>query len=396
MAPRSWADLPVEWLLDIFRRVPCRADRRSVRNVCAGWREALMLSQPPPAPLPWLLITSGPVPTISCVLSKEAEHQVDANHAAPLARYFGSYDGAWVLGALNQTSDHVALHLRTGDIIDLPDVRRRLAGNMATVDVVILAATLSSAPDVPGCVAAGFMADRSQHSSERYISFWRIGDAEAVGYFELFSDSTERNHMIPYKLNVEDLIFHQGRFYFLTRQGEFRVCTTNFLQEGTVEANFESIYLRNVWSYGPDDKVLSRYLVESRGVLLMVLRCAPYDEEETTGFMVFKMVQVHTRADGTVEHDWDQLPHLDGRIIFLGRGCSRSYEASFYPGLEEGVYFLDDSEFCTIKTMFEADNTRKYLCTDNGKWSGIVAPIKQLSPASPEFSSYSSPIWLLP
>ncbi|EEC69167.1 hypothetical protein OsI_38131 [Oryza sativa Indica Group] len=66
--------------------------------------------------------------------------------------------------------------------------------------------------------------------------------------------------------------------------------------------------------------VLDRYLVESRGKLLMVVRLGDREPGRlpTTTFRVFE------REDELFNNSWIKLPDLGGRMLFVGRGCSRS------------------------------------------------------------------------
>ncbi|OEL33656.1 hypothetical protein BAE44_0005325 [Dichanthelium oligosanthes] len=56
-------------------------------------------------------------------------------------------------------------------------------------------------------------------------------------------------------------------------------------------------------------------------------------------------------------------------MLFVGYGCSRSYEVDKYPGSKEDVYFLDDGKFYDEAVIFGNDNLQPYPCSDNGRWS---------------------------
>ncbi|RLM58187.1 uncharacterized protein C2845_PM18G03890 [Panicum miliaceum] len=93
---------------------------------------------------------------------------------------------------------------------------------------------------------------------------------------------------------------------------------------------------------------------------------------------------------------WSELHALDGRVLFVGHGCSRSYEARQYPpDFKDGIYFLDDGEFYDAAVIFGIGNgnQRRYPCSDNGKWSD--GHVQRCFPR-PDPSDHSAPVWLLP
>ncbi|OEL34206.1 hypothetical protein BAE44_0004776 [Dichanthelium oligosanthes] len=103
----------------------------------------------------------------------------------------------------------------------------------------------------------------------------------------------------------------------------------------------------------------------------MVVRFGnPIHQLPTLSFKVFEAVKVE--KDGEMYYLWCQHDTLGGRIISVGQGCSRSYEADQYVrfGLDEGVYFLDDGSLHDNALMFAGDDDRAYPCSDNGFWSG--------------------------
>jgi hypothetical protein len=80
-------------------------------------------------------------------------------------------------------------------------------------------------------------------------------------------------------------------------------------------------------------------------------------------------------------------------MLFVGRGCSRSYEVHQNPGFKEGIYFLDDGEFYDEAVIFADGNERQFRCSDNGKWS--QGHVQRCLPR-PDPSNHSPPAWLLP
>jgi hypothetical protein len=91
--------------------------------------------------------------------------------------------------------------------------------------------------------------------------------------------------------------------------------------------------------------VHGRYIVESRKELLMVVRFSPSPLRQlpTSSFKVFRLIEAQSLTEvDKIEYSWDELRTLDGRILFVGQGCSTPYEVADFPRLQDGVYFFDD------------------------------------------------------
>jgi len=95
-------------------------------------------------------------------------------------------------------------------------------------------------------------------------------------------------------------------------------------------------------------------------------------------------------------YSWSELDSLGGRMLFVGRGCSRSYETADYPGFKDGIYFSDDRSFYDEQIMFRGVDERQYPCSDTGKWTQGPPPnVERFFPEQGP-SNHSSPAWLLP
>uniref|UniRef100_A0A0E0BRX9 KIB1-4 beta-propeller domain-containing protein n=1 Tax=Oryza glumipatula TaxID=40148 RepID=A0A0E0BRX9_9ORYZ len=211
---------------------------------------------------------------------------------------------------------------------------------------------------------------------------------------EAFSQSIESRWIDEeLELDVVDLLYSghgAGAFLFLTRGENIRVFRQPIFPLGDMQTTV--LYFERRGDDDDDDDgrpVLDRYLVESRGKLLMVVRLGDREPGRlpTTTFRVFE------REDELFNNYWTKLPDHGGRMLFVGRGCSRSYEAADgYPGME-GVYFLDDRSFHDPMVVYKDAAQRRYPCSDNGRWSGAPPPA-EVERCFPEQgpSNYSPPI----
>ncbi|RLM69380.1 hypothetical protein C2845_PM17G05420 [Panicum miliaceum] len=419
-APCSWADLAADHLYEVLARVPCPVDRHRARLVCRAWRAAAAFdppAKPPPLPraLPWLLLPApyldpdGATRAVCCVLSGCRVH----HHLAvtpPRARCFGSHNGAWLFLHFRDTASHLLVNVRTGVVHHcLPGV----LGNK----LVALAAALSSLPREGDarCVAAAIVAN-VEAPRQPSVLLWRVGAQRLRGAVQVQQSIAVG---VGLGVDVEDVVYHRRAFHLLTSGGHIIVCKPTVLQNGDLGADQE---LRFFLPSGRSDDqfVRARYLVVSRGELLMVVRFTPQPNQPTSEFMVFRVIEqqnsgdkAHTDVDDAAADadadnaedggnnfvvqnrwsSWSELDTLGGRMLFVGHGCSRSYEVDQYPGFKHGIYFLDDGEFYDAAVIFGNGNERRYPCSDNGKWS--EGQIQRCFPRS-DPSDHSAPVWLLP
>ncbi|KAL6658152.1 hypothetical protein ACP70R_003738 [Stipagrostis hirtigluma subsp. patula] len=367
---RPWANLPDDLLDKVLSSVQCDVDRGCAALACRPWREALTRAsrtpRPRPLSLPWILLPSADGSfRACCVLSGGAIHgHLRVN--PPGARCFGSHDGAWLFLAFPHARVHQLRSVRTGHVHVLPGVFRpfnnaRRAGD----DMAILAAALSAPPGDATCVAAGIVvrcpndqhhaadadADDAAPTQPRLV-FWRMGADVAMD----FSPGP-----IEPAMEVEDVVYQDGGFHALTH-GEHIYAYTPLLSKPPTIGVAEGLrrFLPGDRIYHDDDVVLARYLVVSRGELLMVVRYKPSPTQKTSSFRVFQAVDVeeqmpaaaannnnnNNNADMDEDHPnpadadnnnsdiddedddldiattatWSELDTLAGRMLFVGRG----------------------------------------------------------------------------
>ncbi|KAL6620720.1 hypothetical protein ACP70R_035859 [Stipagrostis hirtigluma subsp. patula] len=387
-----WEDLPADLVANIASRLPCLADRHLMSRMYPAWRAAALLRPLPPAQLPWLLIpyrSAAILPphsahrraSVFCALCDDT-HRVRVPRVTGGARFFGSYQGGWVFLAHGQSCVHAIVNLRTGERVFLPDelvweARPRLP-------MVIRVAALSAPPvPVEGCVAAAIVTifDPSFLAGPPHITFWRMGSQVA---------SCTR------QFDAEDVLHHDGAFHVLSTLGNLLVCTPVLQQP--LQMHMEFRRFAPLFQYRDQD-IGARYLVECGGELLMAMRLSHRHQGLTSGFRVFRMT--HLQAGGGPEanlslatYAWTEMPTLEGRMLFVGRGCSRSFEVNDFPGFQEGVYFLDDGSFHAVPMISCGHGPRQYGCCNNGHWTGPPDHVRRRFLHQPP-STYSSPVWIL-
>ncbi|KAJ1275227.1 hypothetical protein BS78_05G120500 [Paspalum vaginatum] len=380
--PTTFADLPEDFQYSILRRNPCKVDRVRIRR-------------PRPRPDPAIQVLCG------C----RVHHYLDL--IPGWARCFGSYDGCWVF--LHLHYGPVRLHwlhnVRTGECDYLPSaVVHHYNGYYPVVhSVTILAAALSSSPadDESSSYDAVFIAaswlvpgTAAVDLPRRCVAFWRRGCLWAYRF------------EAP---DVEDVAYRDRdcAFYLLlTSDDHILVCTPVQPPEGGFSIQIEE---RRFSPGGRtyDHIIRDRYLVMSREEVLLVVRFVPALHQPTSKFRVFQAtIRQVPDADANADvfddllalyqqfpWEWSELDTLDGRMLFLGHGCSRSYETGDYPGCEDGIYFFDDGKFYEEEMIFGGPSNWSYPCRDNGRWSqGLV----DLCFPAPGPSNQSPPAWVLP
>ncbi|OEL16264.1 hypothetical protein BAE44_0022717, partial [Dichanthelium oligosanthes] len=377
-----WNDLPADLAESIARCLPCPFDRFCMSRVCSTWRRGVRHLQkqpiPPPTPLPWFLLPYRRVcdhprrgtryGRFFCVLCNRI-HRVRVPLNTGGARFFGAYQGGWIFIAYGQNRRHVLIYLpvlhtqgRPGN--RLPDVVS-WNGNPER-RMFILAATLS-APPVPSknCVAAAIIMTIPVEFP-KLITIWRMGSLRPT-----FCRTTP--------MDVEDVIYHNDAFYFINRDLNLLECKPNFQEEAPLEqleVRTKELRFLPMMIIGDGADVRARYLVESRGELLMVVRLS-LDQKETSSFSVFRIMRPHPAH---ADYCWDELPELGGRMIFVEHGCSISYEVADFHGSQEGVYFHDEC-FYDDEVRMIYDNRgrdREYPCSDNGRCSELPDDVQCL------------------
>ncbi|RLN12277.1 hypothetical protein C2845_PM09G22860 [Panicum miliaceum] len=192
--------------------------------------------------------------------------------------------------------------------------------------IAIQCVTLSAAPSRDDAYVAAAIT-----SGPANVAFWRPG-AERWCPPVLLGQTEEKlgqwRRLLP-RDPVEDLLFFRGRlhqgFYALDIEEQLVVYIPDTAGD---DANSHDMLTVRVIRYTiqmdaatSDHVVLSRYLVESRGDLLMARYLGPQ------GFDVFSLQGEQSVVAGRVHATWRRCPYPTGRALFLGRGCSMAVES---------------------------------------------------------------------
>jgi hypothetical protein len=197
--------------------------------------------------------------------------------------------------------------------------------------------TLSDVPTAGSCIAAA-------HTVGGYPSI-------------IFCRPQVDGHWVPPLMDtdpLQDTLYHRGELY----EGFYSISNRDnlYLFMPMEINNGETLVMSQfIISFPPAlamdrrmaGSTITRYLVESRGKLLLVLRYsgrATGIDLRTLHFRVFELEIFPMPNAAGHSAALVELQGLDGRVITVARGCSRSFEAEQYKGFQGGsIYFLDDA-----------------------------------------------------
>ncbi|KAF8696712.1 hypothetical protein HU200_036338 [Digitaria exilis] len=358
------------------------ADLTSFSAVCQRWREAAKLAlaqqkRPLPTQIPWLLLPpSSPSTTPSIFSFISGVRRGIRSFPADFARerLIGCHPGGWVAAALGPFGPHLLANVFSGVRVCLP--HRLYHASFSTVTpVMVRAIVLSAGPTATAahCVAGAIVSGTSN------LAFCRPG---VDSYWHAHGDVD---------VAIQDMVYYAGvamkGFHVLTDLGEVQVMTFNVTHVPGRQPFFKTVAKRYMMDRPPNAVLTglpmptfrTGYLVESRGKLLMVLRYYTRDvQNRTRRTVLFRVYEMQVKALGIYRQpvaSWTELDGLDGRVLFVGRGCSRAFEASQIKGFNGGsIYYLDDAEFDAKPPL---QNGGQYHCTDMGMYSmGATATVR--------------------
>jgi len=344
----------------------------------------------PPAQIPWLVFRSpgvgSAVTTVFCLLSGTT-HRIRLPADLAGAHLCGSHPGGWLAAAAHVPGggNNMAANLFSREKVPLPSEQQlirpgtlcppgfHLEGHpmfqmrcQLEEDVLIRAITfVSAAPSSAArCVAVA--------------AAMTCGHRPGIALCRLQIDGhgtprwTVPKSAVLY--GIEDVVYFEGGvvpgFHFINNKEDISVARTSDVRAlhgywSKVQGQEDD----DVFSTLPDSVYIIRYLVVSRGRLLMVRRYFTWsgsDVHQTLLFRVFEC-QIKLNHHGFEIYSWAELERLDGRALFLGRGCSRACELPQNSGIREGrIYFIDD---VGCNESLKMQDSSRYNCMDMGVYS---------------------------
>ncbi|CAO2170435.1 unnamed protein product [Urochloa humidicola] len=363
-AAPSLADAPDNILVRISAFLRCRADRVHMALVNRHWSRAVrgvgrppppILPPLPPLPpqLPWLIFPNTETPTFYSTMARRHHRILNLAPDLRRARPCGSGDGGWLVLALDSRQGYALYNLGSGDRIPLPP--GYLSPRFVPFPLVVSAATLSAAPSPGTNYMVGAIVNIG--CGDTSAAFWMEGNPT------WFSPGGMR------AFRAQDVIFLDDSFLFVGADEGLVTFEPVHGPDGTVSFSRLDFNMQQRVDYAEDVGLggrMRRYLVESRGGLLMVIR---YIYDHTTGTIrVFQLIPTEEALvyGAPPRVTWFDLGiELDGRMLFLGRGCSRCFEVAHFNGFEDSmIYFLDDGLVAVPST----NDRTVYSFTDTGRY----------------------------
>ncbi|XP_062179397.1 uncharacterized protein LOC133884004 [Phragmites australis] len=389
----SWEDVPDNILVRVSAFLPCRADRVHMACVNRLWNAAMRGLRRPPPPvlpplpplppqLPWLIFPSTEAPTFFSAITRCHQPLCRLPPDVRRARCCGSGDGGWLVLALDSCHAYALYNLNSGQRIPLPP------GFTTPMDkefpLVVRAATLSAPPSPNPYMVAAIVLIASRSTA----AFWSEGSESWYSAGRLLT------------VRPQDVIYYGGAFFFVTSREDIIAFWPTYGPNGNVTLARVDYDMQQREDYDADVGfvrglgTMRRYLVESRGRLLMVVRYVYYEAgTEMLRVFGFRVTAPLTNVQRP-RAAWENLgEELDGRMLFLGPGCSRSFEVAHYDGFEESmIYFLDEG-FVSGPSV---DDRTWYSFTDMGRYSMEEMTSEPWPPGRhPSRSDKAPPTWWL-
>jgi hypothetical protein len=408
----AWENLCLDLAARILAHLPCLFHRALFGAVCSNWR-AVAVQHPPPPQLPWVLLPSAArqAPGFFCILCK-ATHCAFLPDDVRTARCCGTHPGGSLILELLQQDffaippqdrfgvppqrDFVVYNLHTGVGLAVPDRLRTVDGDAGT-GLVVLGAALSPAPTVDGaCLAVALARCGSS------IAFWIPGmpylsapmPAEPHG-------RASWDDMLP-RGGIDDVIYFSGHglegFHVLTDAEEILVYAPHgFGPDGALAMRLVTYRFPGHKANADPGCIVSRYLLDYFGHLVMVVRFLSREHENTRRIHAYRLRMEAVQAGNHCERQayWEEGWFCHHNVVMLGRCSSMAFPS---PADDlHGLYFLDDAKafddvMAALQAMAERVPTL-FPCADMGRCT--VQHQQHLEPVFPIRlpSEFSHAVW---
>ncbi|CAM0953871.1 unnamed protein product [Alopecurus aequalis] len=362
----SWSAIPLDLAVMVLDLLPAYADRARFAAVCPQWRAAARLPLTPPQPL--LALPDGTF------------------YSLPSGKKY-SFPGCGFAGYKSTCGSWLVFPRDDGCFLVDPFSR-------STVTLPALSRVRLRPPNA----VAKWSYEHREKVPDPYVTWMHISESDKLHLSKVIlclpnlvaalvgiGHTSQILICQPWALSwsvraydqckrFEDMIFFQGKLYAITKDenlllvnisqdhstGDPQVSRIVQVIKGDPCPCFSGVFNHENMHHQ------KHYLVESRGVLLMVCRSIwcrvpePGENDEIVAsgnqFEVFKADFEHSRWVSVTTFGNDQL-------LFLGRKCSRfaSVPPNGIPG--DIIFFLDDDEESCMEYGYDEENT-SFSCYD--------------------------------
>ncbi|XP_071697851.1 F-box protein SKIP23-like [Rutidosis leptorrhynchoides] len=339
----DWSELQPELIETIATKLKIHKDYIRFRAVCSSWHKST--SKTPkhlPSQLPWLMLpqTKNHNSQPFFTLSDNRIHHLNLPEASIIRRRCGSSHGwlvfleesplIFVINPLTRVKHHLPPLNTFPNVTKFSfyDVGREY--ELRTLHGHVYVCSLREMRD--SFIKKVVFSSSPDDEDRDYVALVILNQTGDLAYCKKgdslwkFIDNAE--------LYCEDVVFHKGCFYSVSKFGNIAVCD---ICGDVASVSFINMDLQ----VGGD----MQYLVSLGDELLLVSRYLDlgYDGDrgqvdsfyKTVEFRVFKLV-----LDGLV---WESVGKLDEWALFIGGNSSMAFRASEFEGCEGNrVYFTDD------------------------------------------------------
>ncbi|KAF7151701.1 hypothetical protein RHSIM_Rhsim02G0222900 [Rhododendron simsii] len=342
----NWAQLLEELLVGVAERIPLMEDLIAFGGVCRSWRSVATKQQnfKGSQQVPWLMLSEEEEENEQGKVKDTDERRFVSltkggmirRTALPEARGKRCLETLGWFVTVSKDGEMSLLHPFSRVEIPLPHIntfKNYVKDGMINNFIFIRKAALSSSPDSLGKSDYVLMVS---YGGCGWLGFWRPGD-------KTWTTIESRRGAFC------DISYYNGKFYGVDYGGSIFACDVGGPIE-TVAEVVGTIPREFVTTMRP-------YLVESEGVLLVVLRdgdgldfLGDYGDDIDFDDLDESMIDYGAEEFRVLEMDlnnggggWREKKSLGAKAVFLGDNASISVEASKFLGIKANcIYYTDD------------------------------------------------------